>query len=195
MSSFTFASKTVLHVGCGPVGGAPLHFSFAGWQEIRLDIDPDCQPDIVASITDMAAVPDASVDGAYSAHNLEHLPAHEVPMALREFYRVLRPGGHVLLTMPDLQSVAMEIASGADPEGVLYESPAGPVAAIDVLYGYRPALAAGKAAMAHRTGFTAATLGRKLTEAGFQNVRVQANPACFSLWAVGYRLVSTATMS
>jgi hypothetical protein len=48
--------KTVLHVGCGTYAAGKLHSAFhsAGWTEIRLDIDDGVQPDIVASMTDMA---------------------------------------------------------------------------------------------------------------------------------------------
>ena len=59
-------------------------FRHVGWREIRLDIDPDVNPDVVASITDMQVISDAAVDAVYSSHNVEHLYPHEVPLALRE---------------------------------------------------------------------------------------------------------------
>src|SRR3954451_8011278 len=98
-------TRTVLHVGCGVKLPHKLHQAFhtPEWRELRLDIDPNVQPDIVGSITDMRMVETASVDAVWSSHNLEHLYAHEVPVALAEFYRVLRPGGFLLITMPDLQ--------------------------------------------------------------------------------------------
>jgi len=61
------------------------------------------QPDIVCSITDMSPVAADSVDAVWSSHNLEHLQRHEVPVALAEFLRVLKPAGLLLLTLPDLQ--------------------------------------------------------------------------------------------
>jgi hypothetical protein len=84
----------VLHVGSGPYNPNKLHETFRSeaWREIRLDIDPRVKPDIVASLTDMEAVPTASVDAVWSSHNLEHLYAHQVPLALEEFLRVLN--GH-----------------------------------------------------------------------------------------------------
>ena len=50
--------KKVLHVGCGPPNPQSLHKQFRGeeWEEIRLDINPDVEPDIVGSITDMSGV-------------------------------------------------------------------------------------------------------------------------------------------
>jgi hypothetical protein len=176
-------TKVVLHVGCGPRRPESLHpaFQTPEWRELRLDIDPAVQPDIIASLTDMSPVGSDSVDAIWSSHNLEHLYAHEVPMALREFYRVIKPGGVVLITLPDLQQVAAVVARGRLEETLLM-APAGPIAAIDVLYGYRPFLAEGNHFQAHKTGFVAQTLGQKLWDAGFRNVQVQPDPNC-NLWA------------
>lgn len=181
-------TRSVLHVGCGPADPAKLPAAFfpAGeWRELRLDIDPGVAPDIVASITDMAVVPSGSVQAVWSAHNLEHLAAHEVPLALAEFHRVLAPAGFVLVTMPDLQQVAALVAEGR-LEDPAYISAMGPIAALDMLYGHRASIAAGNHFMGHRTGFVATTLARHLEIAGFQNVRVQRD-GHFALWASGVK--------
>jgi ubiquinone/menaquinone biosynthesis C-methylase UbiE len=136
-----------------------------------LDIDPDAEPDIVASITDMSMVESESVDGLFSSHNLEHIYSHEVRVALAEFHRVLRTDGIVVIRVPDLQAVAAEVARG-NLENVLYQAPAGPIAPIDVLYGWRQKTAAGQDAWAHKTGFVGETLAQKLAAAGFRQVRV-----------------------
>jgi SAM-dependent methyltransferase len=177
---------TVLHVGCGSKAASGLHKSFQapGWTEVRLDLDPSVEPDIVASITDMAMVESSSIDAVFSSHNLEHLEAHEVPLALAEFFRVLRPGGMLLATMPDLQSVAKLIADDKLEE-TAYTSPAGPVTPLDILYGYRPFLAKGASAMAHRTGFTMRSLGMALRNAGFQEGQLWTQE--LDLWAMATR--------
>lgn len=105
-------SKVFLHVGCGQKRkNATRGFNTAQWSEVRLDIDPSVSPDIIGTMTDMSAVPTASVDAVYSSHNIEHLYPHEVPVALAEFKRVLKDDGFAVLTCPDLKSVAALIAN------------------------------------------------------------------------------------
>ena len=178
--------KTVLHVGCGQPNPNNLHSHFRndGWNEVRLDIDPSVQPDIVGDITNMNLVPDSSVDAVWSSHNIEHLWAHEVPLAFREFFRVLKADGFVYVATPNLQAVAKHVAEG-NLEEPLYVSPSGPVCAIDILYGFRPSLSQGHHYMAHKTGFTAQTLGRRMQEVGFQDVKVQIDG--LNLWGLGYK--------
>lgn len=187
------AKKRVLHVGCGSYAREKLHPVFRGdaWEEVRLDIDPAVAPDIVASITDMTPVADSSVDAVYSSHNLEHLYAHEVPTALKEFRRVLRRDGFALLTMPDLQEVARLVATGQLAEPA-YVSPMGPIAPLDILFGLGTAVASGNVFMAHRTGFTSQFLINALIAAGFAEVTAQRVPSAFSLWAVAFRDMPTA---
>jgi hypothetical protein len=62
----------------------------------------------------------------------------------------------------------------------------GPISPLDILYGYRPALAQGNLFMAHRGGFTSQTLMNALTEAGFAVVTIQREPRSFSLWAIAF---------
>lgn len=177
------AQKKVLHVGCGVHTPDKLHETFRGpdWLEVRLDINPKVEPDIVASITDMRAVPDAAYEALYSSHNLEHLHPHEVPLALAEFRRVLKPYGFALITVPDLQQVAEYVAADRAEETILMTN-RGPIAPLDVLFGFRPFLAAGNAFMAHNFGFTASTLRAALLQAGFAAVDVQRDGE-FNLWA------------
>jgi SAM-dependent methyltransferase len=185
-------SKTVLHVGCGAYARSKLHTEFldGSWQEVRLDINPDVGPDIVATIADMRPVLDESHDAIYSAHNLEHLYPHEVPLALREFRRVLRPDGFALIVLPDLQAVAQLVSDGQLIEPA-YLSPMGPVAPLDILYGFRPLLAQGNVFMAHHTGFIGRSLSAALLEAGFAATLVQRHPDSLSLWALGFRELQT----
>jgi predicted O-linked N-acetylglucosamine transferase (SPINDLY family) len=172
--------KVILHLGCGHAR-LPDNFAPALWREIRLDIDASVKPDVVSGMTDMPQISNSTIDAIWSSHNLEHLHAHEVALALAEFYRVLKPGGMAYAAMPDVQSVAIEIAKG-HLEEALYQSPAGPISSLDVLWGHAASIRAGNAYMAHKTGFTAKTIEHKFKAAGFCNVRVERNISAFELF-------------
>jgi hypothetical protein len=177
-----------LHVGCGPKRQAQTTPGFAGaeWREVRLDIDPAVQPDIIGSMTDMSGVADASMDGLFSSHNIEHLYPFEVPTALGEFARVLKPEGFAVITCPDLKSVAALVAQDRLLEPA-YTSPAGDISPLDIIYGHRPAMARGNLFMAHRCGFTLKALMSTMQSSGFPNVVGMARPKAFDLWAMGSR--------
>lgn len=177
----------VLHVGCGSAdaGKLPAQFFQAGqWRELRYDIDPSVKPDIVGSITDMQGIGSATIDAIWSSHNIEHLYPHEVPVALREFRRVLKPGAFALITLPDLQQVAELVAQGKLEEPA-YDSPAGPIAPIDIIFGWRLPIAHGNLFMAHRTGFVEKSLKKALEDAGFVSTYV-VRDGQFALWAKGF---------
>ena len=175
--------RTVLHVGCGVYAPERLHpiFRGAGWREIRIDLDPRVRPDIVGTVTDLSVFPDGSVDGVWSSHNIEHLHDHEVPLALAEFRRVLKPTGVALVTTPDIEEVAKLVVDGKLNQ-VAYVSPAGPITALDMIFGHRASIQGGNGFMAHKTAFTSERIGRLMLEAGFAKVILRKGTN-FDLWA------------
>ena len=177
----------LLHIGCGPKrkDKTTKGFNTPDWTEIRLDIDPSVSPDVTGTMTDMSAVTSESVDAIFSSHNIEHLYPHEVPVALKEFLRVLKPEGFAVITSPDLQSVCALVAEDKLTDAA-YNSPAGPIAPLDILYGHRPQMAQGNLFMAHRCGFTQKVLDGTLRSCGFQMVASMARgrPPFFDLWAL-----------
>ena len=176
--------KTFLHVGCGPKRKDRTTAGFADWNELRFDIDESVQPDLVGTMTDMSSVSSESVAAVFSSHNIEHLYPHEVPVALSEFLRVLKPDGFAVITCPDLQSVCALVAQDKLTEAA-YTSPAGPIAPLDILYGHRPAMTAGNLYMAHRCGFTKKVLTATLQASGFNSVATTSRGyPYFDLWAV-----------
>jgi SAM-dependent methyltransferase len=176
--------KTFLHVGCGPKRKDRTTTAFAQWNELRFDIDEIVEPDLVGTMTDMSSVASESVDAVFSSHNIEHLYPHEVPLALREFLRVLKPNGIAVITCPDLQSVCALVAQDKLLEPA-YSSPAGPIAPLDILYGLRSSMAQGNLYMAHRCGFTQKVLRGTLQALGFKSVATMARGyPYFDLWAI-----------
>lgn len=179
--------KLFLHVGCGQKrkDQTSRGFNTHEWKELRFDIDETVEPDIVGTMLDMSAVESESVDAIYSSHNIEHLYPHEIPRALSEFLRVLDPEGFLVLTCPDLQSVAKLIAEDKLTEAA-YTAPAGEIAPIDILYGHRPQLARGNLYMAHKCGFTLKVLVGTLQANGFKTVagKIRGYAPFFDLWVV-----------
>tara|TARA_B100001540_G_scaffold94919_1_gene85590 strand:+ start:2331 stop:2954 length:624 start_codon:yes stop_codon:yes gene_type:complete len=178
--------KKFLHVGCGPktkLQTTPV-FASEEWEEIRLDIDENCNPDIIAALPDLSDIETSSYDAIFSSHNIEHLFPHEVDIALLEFNRVLKDDGYLLITCPDLKSVAKHVAEDKLLD-VLYESPAGPIAALDIIYGHRLSLQKGNHYMAHKSGFTRTVLMGLFNNAGFNAVTGAERQNLFDLWCIG----------
>jgi ubiquinone/menaquinone biosynthesis C-methylase UbiE len=102
-------TPTVLDVGCGdgartlanlPPNSVGLDFSRAG-----LDLAAEAVPDSRLIQGDMTALPvaDDGVDAVTAYHAVCHVRRDQHPAVYREFARVLRPGGTVLMTLPSGQ--------------------------------------------------------------------------------------------
>ena len=179
-------NKTFLHIGCGRNKKSDTTFGFnqSSWIEKRVDIDPEVSPDIVSDMLDMHMISSQSIDAVFSSHNIEHLYPYQVKTALKEFYRVLKMDGYLVITCPNLKPLG-EFLSNDQLLEPLYKSQSGPVTAIDILYGFRPSLAQGNHFMAHRCGFTKRILIACLQEASFKSTATieRGNPF-FDLWAI-----------
>jgi len=165
--------KKVLNAGSGPATPDRLHAAFrnGAWQEVRMDIDPKVSPDILGSLEDLGQIADKSFDAVYCSHSLEHLHPHNVRFAIGGIARILRPDGFALITTPDLEPIAALIVQGR-AEAVAYQSPVGPITALDMVYGHAASIAKGNHFMAHNTGFTEDRIARLLIEARFEEVLV-----------------------
>ena len=180
--------KTFLHVGCGPQKKSQIKgFNNDSWKEIRFDIDINVNPDIVGTLTDMSLVKTGSMDAVYSSHNIEHIYPHEVRIALKEFYRVLKDDGIVVITCPDLQSVCEAVVKDKLLE-TLYETQEGhKISPVDILYGWRLPIAEGNEYMAHKNGFTYSVLNTAFFEAGFKARYGGSRPEFWDLFLVAFK--------
>ncbi len=70
---------------------------FAGLDYKNVDIDEKVQPDIIADAHDLP-IEDGTVDAVTSFSLIEH--THSPHLVVDEMYRILRPGGYVLLSVP-----------------------------------------------------------------------------------------------
>ncbi len=177
--------RILLDIGCGEPGAAALPAVFSAWRRVRIDIDPDVHPDIVANASDLSAVASGGADAVWTAHCIEHLYEHDVGKALREILRVLGEDGFACILVPDLQRIA-ELVANDRLEDVIYDAPAGPVRAHDVVFGFGPAIARGQTDMAHRCGFTPKSIARHLQAAGFGGYALLRRPG-FEIAAIARR--------
>jgi ubiquinone/menaquinone biosynthesis C-methylase UbiE len=95
----------VADVGCGP-GHITAHLHELGLRPIGIDLSPQMielaqqrYPDLDFAVGSMLALPadDQSWAGMIAFYSIIHLTADELPVALAEFRRVLRPGAPLLL--------------------------------------------------------------------------------------------------
>ena len=179
--------KSFLNVGCGPKSELKIRgFDNDDWKEIRLDIDEGVNPDIVGTLTDMKLVETASVDAVHSAYNIDHIYPHEVPIALAEFYRVLKEDGIVYIRCPDIQLISEAVINDQLLEA-LYESPAGPISPIDIIYGNRQEIVEGNEYMAKKCGFTYSVLNMAFWEAGFKTRYGGRNQDTYELSLIAFK--------
>lgn len=147
---------SVLIVGSG--GDRKNYWEENGFNVVYLDIEPRCNPDILASMTNMGDI--GPYDLVYCCHALEHLYPHEVNPALREFKRVLKPKGSAIIVVPDLEDVRPD-------NKIMPRSDGAPITGLHMFYGDH-ALIPEFPYMAHHCGFIAETLEYALTSAGFE---------------------------
>jgi SAM-dependent methyltransferase len=161
--------RVLVNLGSGPSEAISLPTYFDDWKQLRVDVDPVVEPDILADLTDLSPIPDNHADAVWASHCIEHLYEHQVMIALNEFRRVVRDDGFVCVIVPDLQAVANYVVADRLHEPI-YESPAGPVTAHDIFFGYGAAIASGRPSMAHHCGFTPGALQRCFEQLAFGEV-------------------------
>lgn len=142
-----------LHLGCGPE-------KRAGW--INVDTQAAVKPDIVSSVVSLPMFPDASADVIEACHLFEHLAYHEAKRALREWARILKPGGELYLELPDFDACVRILGRHTDDQG--YD-----VGLIGI-FGWPPAIEKEGVPQIHKWGWTKRTISDELRAAGFASV-------------------------
>ena len=119
-ANFTTRSR-LLHAGCGTgqVDSRLLgQFQIVGLDHSARAIElyvatngETCEAKI-GSIFELP-FPDSSFDGVYNLGVMEHFPRHEIVAALREFHRVLKPDGKIVLWWPPEGGTSVVILKAA----------------------------------------------------------------------------------
>lgn len=131
------------------------------------------KPDVICDLRKLVTFGDNSADEVLSVHVVEHFWRWEVLDILKEWIRVLKPGGRMILECPNLISACQELlrnteqASGPGPEGqrtmwVFYGDPS-----------WKDPY------MVHRWAYTPSSLASLMQEAGLVDIRQE--PAQFKL--------------
>jgi hypothetical protein len=163
--------KKLLNVG-GNSKAIPLPAPFAGFEHLLLDIDPRGAPDVLCDARELQSLDADLFDAVYCSHNLEHYYRHDVPRVLAGFRHILNDNGFAYLRVPDMQELMkLAVERELDIDDVLYQSPAGPIMVLDVIYGYTAEIErSGQDFFAHKTGFSRKSLLLALQRAGFTSV-------------------------
>lgn len=131
------------------------------------------KPDVICDLHDLAPFETASADEILSVHVVEHFWRWEVRDVLREWVRVLKPGGKMIVECPNIQSACETFLE--NPEQFSREDQNGQ-RTMWVFYGdprWKDPL------MIHRWGYTPESLKALLSEVGLADVRQE--PAQFKL--------------
>jgi SAM-dependent methyltransferase len=131
------------------------------------------RPDVICDLHDLAPFADNSADEILSVHVVEHFWRWEVRDILREWMRVLKPGGRMIVECPNLLSACGTFLQ--NPEQFSREDQNGQ-RTMWVFYGdpaWKDPL------MIHRWGYTPESLRQLLAEVGLFEVRQE--PAQFKL--------------
>jgi predicted SAM-dependent methyltransferase len=81
-----------------------------GWINVNAQAGPGIH--LQAHMSEMSMFPDDTVTAIYSSHTFEHIPYFTNVSALttlKEWYRVLRPGGRLMVAVPDMRVLAKAI--------------------------------------------------------------------------------------
>lgn len=100
------AGTTKVHLGCGP-------HVLPGWANLDLDGPPGT---VRVDLAHRLPFADRSVELVFSEHFIEHVTRERGVKILRECVRILRPGGVLRISTPDLRVLVEEYLAGRTGE-------------------------------------------------------------------------------
>lgn len=104
-----------LDLGCGPSKTFPHFIGVDNYKDTQL-FGIQMKPDVVCDVAKLDVFGSASMDFVFSSHVLEHIKDHQA--ALKEWWRVIRPGGHLCLYLPHKDFYPNIGTDGANPDHV-----------------------------------------------------------------------------
>jgi SAM-dependent methyltransferase len=134
------------------IGGAAVPYAADEYTTVDLYGDPD----VLADACDLP-FSDNSVDAIWASHVLEHLRTSDIPRALAEWFRVMKPHARAIIRVPNFDYVAKYWLTGPDRGW-----------AEAMVFG----LQTGDGEF-HKAAFTAGTIKADVEAAGFECLRVE----------------------
>ena len=105
-----------LDIGCGPGKTYPHWVGVDNCADETL-FGMKCNPDIrIEDAGDLSVFQARSMDNVFSSHLLEHIEPERVSAVLKEWWRVLKEGGHLTLYLPDEDEYPKVGENGANPD-------------------------------------------------------------------------------
>lgn len=143
-----------LNIGCGKM-------VLDGWVNCDVQKNPKAKraPELLC---DAKSVPlaDGCADVVMALHLIEHFYFWDVECVLAEWRRLLKPGGKLILELPDLEKACKNLLSGKNDQMCMWPLYGDP--------GHRDPF------MCHRWGYTPKTLKALLVANGFGSVKFAA---------------------
>lgn len=142
-----------LHMGCGDdyIEG-----------RINVDSDPESKADLVMNVWMLRQLPDACVEAIESYHFFEHMHYFQAVWLLEQWFRLLAPGGGLVIELPDFEVCVRELGRHFDD--------AGHDMALGGIYGHPPDIKRRGIAHVHKWGWTFESLSAELGKAGFTGI-------------------------
>lgn len=168
--------KETLRLNLGGMGEGYLNGRIPGFQTMDLREGAD----IVGDCSDLSRFESGSADALYASNILEHWPIAKTVQVLREWYRVLRPGGILYVSVPDFDTAVRIYQRNGLTEWLKYH-----------LWGDQK-----HALNYHYVCFTFASLAKDLYDAGFSDVKrvkmfnIGENDASHHIDTIGRELIS-----
>ena len=94
-----FMRGRALDLGCGPYKAFRHMTGIDNCKDTQL-FGIQMKPDVVGDVADLSMFASCSMDMVFSSHTLEHIEFDKVPATLKEWMRVLKQGGHLILYLP-----------------------------------------------------------------------------------------------
>jgi len=116
--------------------------------------------DRMGALKSQAAVADGAADLLQALHVIEHVYLWEVDALLAEWKRMLKPGGALVLELPNIEAAARNLLAGMNDQMCMWPLFGDP--------GHKDPF------MCHRWGYTPNTIVALLEKAGFERIVVLA---------------------